>query len=362
METIQHISNSSSALSTDGRDILVLTQASMWIDRFIIVVVVFGLFGNVMTVLVVRRLRWSALTAYFTALALSDLTLLCLTAFRTWLIQTFSYDYFTLNRVVCKLCLWLLYVTGVLSPWVLVAMTVQRVMSVVWPHRVNGFCTRTKAVVFLASVAAFLCLLHSPLLYAIDLAYLENETVAFDCTFSHQEYEDFMQAYWSWVDLLLFSVLPSVILIGSNAILIKGLATSVKAARAALSAGSSDQLDNRQRKVSSVTVTLVVVSAAFLLLTLPMSVFLMLYQFINVEEEYMYYAFELFRALCNCLWTCNSAINFYVYCLTGSKFRAECFEMFRCFRPTKAIDKRVRNVSGMSQTEARENPDDADGF
>ena len=47
------------------------------------------------------------------------------------------------------------------SSWFLCCMTVQRAMSVVWPHRVNLLCTRRTVVLVLTGVAVFLAALYS---------------------------------------------------------------------------------------------------------------------------------------------------------------------------------------------------------
>ena len=39
------------------------------------------------------------------------------------------------------------------------------------------------------------------------------------------------------------------------------------------------------------------------------------------------------------MWYSNSAVNFYLYCLTGTKFRADTRKMLTCFKQQKPISE-----------------------
>ena len=111
----------------------------------------------------------------------------------------------------------------------------------------------------------------------------------------------------------------------------KKLAASVREANLTLSAGQCGQAKSREKKVSSVTLTLVIVSITFIILCLPFSLYILLTDFVldkipgkNVFSRSLK---ELVYEIINWLWCWNSAVNFYLYCLTGSKFRTECLRV-----------------------------------
>ena len=139
---------------------------------------------------------------------------------------------------------------------------------------------------------------------------------------------------WSWVDLLIFSTLPFMCLVVSNGLLVKIMTTSILEANLKLSVGQSDQANTRSKKVSSVTLTLVVVSTTFILLCLPLSVHIILDTFnvISTSDNDLESKTpnRFIYAFVSILWYCNSAVNFYLYCLTGSKFRTECIRVITC--------------------------------
>ena len=96
-----------------------------------------------MTLIIMRRLRSSSpsMSVYFTGLAVFDLLLIYTLVLRNWIKIHFHWDCFAKGRAICKLGVFLVYVTGVSFSWILVVMTAQRAASVVWPHRVNVVCT-----------------------------------------------------------------------------------------------------------------------------------------------------------------------------------------------------------------------------
>ncbi len=79
-------------------------------------------------------------------------------------------------------------------------------------------------------------------------------------------------------------------------------------------------------------VMLVAVCFAFLLLTLPQFIRYIVYTLVdNTYSAATYAQYVLFYNLTNKLHMTNNAINFYVYCLTGSKFRKDFNKMLECF-------------------------------
>ena len=285
-----------------------LVRASYIVGKIVLpIILVFGTFGNVMIIVIMNRLRSavSSISVYFTALAVSDLVFIYTVVMRNLLVIN-MFDYFTISTVVCKIGQFLLYVTGVTSAWILVTMTMQRAVSVLWPHRVHVLCTRRKSMFTVMGIILFVACLHSHLLYGVDLVQSGNGTLAF-CKPSTDGYEQFLNSAWPLVDLLIFSILPFLFLVVSNGLLVKKLTASVREANLKLSAGQCGQAKAREKKVSSVTLTLVVVSVTFILLCLPFSLCLILIEFVLEEipdENRFALSLSYFMyALVNALWS-----------------------------------------------------------
>ena len=301
-------------------------------------ILLFGTFGNVMIIIIMRRMRSavSSLSVYFTVLAVSDLIGLYTNFMFNLVLKLLRLNLSPLGRPGCKLialCLFLTEVTGLMSAWTLVIMTAQRATSVLWPHRVNVFCTRRKSLLILLGTFLFSACINFHIVYGHDVIYISNTTRKV-CTYVGDDHIFFMKNVWPWISVVSFSLLPFCLIVASNSLLVKTLIASVRENTLKLSAIHSDQTTSRQRKVSSVTLTLVVVSAAFIVLSLPDCIRILVRYLsppASVADDLKFlvaidFLFEVFGYM----WNANSAVNFYLYCLTGAKFRAECLCVLTC--------------------------------
>ena len=290
-----------------------------------------GTFGNVMTIAIHRRtVNTSPMSIFFMTLAVADLLLLYSNCFQAWVNRVLHFSIINHNDTTCKIVMFMVYVSGVLSAWTLVAMTVQRAVSVLWPHRANVLSTAGKSKVISVSMVLFITAIHAHILYGFSIVHRkQNRTCS-----AIVEYRYFFSGIWSWVDMLIFSFLPWLCLAISNSLLVWKLKVSVREAEVSLGSGQADRVTDRKKKATSITVTLVAVSTAFLILTSPLS-FLQILNFVNWLNEtlytaqkplFMYYILQLSYPL----WYANSCINFYVYCLTGAKFRREAKQILTC--------------------------------
>ena len=317
-------------------------------------ILLFGTFGNVMTVIILRKLRsgWSAMNVYLTALALSDTAMLYSVALPMWSRKVLDYDIYASHVVVCKLGIWMMVTTATLLAWLLVALTAQRAASVIWPHRVNVICTRHKSVVTIVVITAACSLLQTHTLYGFDLVKFTNGTTE-RCTFGSADYQRFWVSVWVMVSLLVYSPLPSMCLVVGNAVP-RGwkLTVAIKEARAKFSSRREDQKDSLEKKASSVTVTIITVSGAFVLITVPLTTHNTFFHgYASGAIDYFLYDLFFVFGMSNIAW------NFYLYCLTGSKFREEFKKiMFGCCMPaysSTAGTSRVTEESIVSETGTR---------
>ena len=252
------------------------------------VIVVGGTFGNIMIMLLMgKQQSTSAMNVFFVALAASDLTLIWFGGFDLWMEYMTDFQLHNTHNVTCKLSAVIIYVSGTVSVWLLAVMTLQRAASVLWPHRVNIMFTLKKAKRYTVGIVSIVFLLNSHFFYGAVLAPSYNGSDYY-CSYPNlaPEYNFFRDFIWTWIDALIFSLLPFAILISSNSVLILTVSDSVRKARATVASGQSDQLSSRTKKVSSLTVTLIVVSVVFFLLTGPMSLYLIIAPLvIDAEKE-----------------------------------------------------------------------------
>lgn len=323
--------------------------AAMWVYRVpLVVIFVLGIFGNTMTLVLQPRIfrgSSSAMSVFISSLAVSDSAMLVVMGISMYL---FSYDIaiMSLHGALCKMFYWLVYVIAPTSSWILVAMTLQRATSILWPHRVNSAWTAMKAKTTVLVIVMTLMILYSHVLYGRQVqSLLSGQQI---CVFVSEDYREFSNRVWSWVDIVLASFVPFVLLFTANVVLIKRVRQSMREARQILTVGSTDQLKVRQKKSSSMTLTLVCVPVCFLLLTSPICVFFVVQHTAShaivsdVNEAADNYFAE---AIGTVLWLANSAINFYIYILTGSRYRAALAILCGCHAPQKVTMSVTRSTA-----------------
>ena len=214
--------------------------------------ILFGTFGNVMIIVIHKRTALtSSMSVFFLTLAASDLVLLCVTCFAEWISIIFQIDLIALNNVLCKLFVFLIYVSGVLSAWTLVAMTAQRAVCVLFPHRANVLCTVGKSKAIVVSMVLFIAVMHAHLLYGVHVGMQDGRN---RCIF-HLDYGPFYQEIWNWVDMLIFSLLPWLCLAVSNSLLVWKLRLSLREAKLSLGSGQADRINDRKKKATSISIT-----------------------------------------------------------------------------------------------------------
>ena len=144
------------------------------------------------------------------------------------------------------------------------------------------------------------------------------------------DYDDALSVYalfvFPWIDLVVSSFLPSSLLLVGNVLLATTVTRSARLARRLTAAptGSDRRSDVREKAASSLTVTLMSVSVTYICLSLPVCIFIVVQHYL-VWAGARYNAWmRLAWAVVSLMWYCNSTVNFYLYCLTGTRFRAQC--------------------------------------
>lgn len=229
--------------------------------------------------------------------------------------------------------MWLFGIAWNSSTYLVVALTLQRALSVLRPHRVHLMCTRKTTLAVIGGIALSSSLIMAHVPYGYDLMFEGNDTYGF-CGHGSYEYSNFNAETWVYVELVTFAVLPFLCLALSNGVLSWKLVSSVGAVARTLTTGRSEQAHDRKKKqASSTTVTVMVISLTFVAFNLPLFVHISIYSAQNLDArdqldaEYSG-ADYFFQSFVMMLLFCNFAVNFYLYCLTGSRFRNEFLMLF----------------------------------
>ncbi|KAL8579169.1 hypothetical protein ACOMHN_010753 [Nucella lapillus] len=290
-----------------------------------------GAFGNIATIFVMRRIKDhnSSHHTVLMVLAVSDLILLCSATATGWLRNVFRVDVHTVHVAVCKVLEWTIYVVNTTSAWLVTCVTVQRTMAVLWPHRMRVMCTVRRTWIVIVILVLTACALDFHLVVGLEIN-AENR-----CFPMPGMYQYFLVVVFSWVDLCATSIGPSLCMFVCNVTMSVTLfkaASSSPTAVSTQSESSAHNSDSRRKTSHRTTVMVLTISSAFLVLTVPNCAYLIWFSFSMhaLQDPKTGVTAILLRTVALQLWFTNSAINFFLYCLTGTKFRREFISWIRC--------------------------------
>jgi hypothetical protein len=142
----------------------------------------------------------------------------------------------------------------------------------------------------------------------------------------HEEYA----ILYTNFQLVFGSIVPSLLIIVSNI----GIILAVRQASRRRAKMGVEQGKEKRDRVNQLTSILIVVSAAYLITTLPLRLFYAMLKIpevggmYNMKVAYWNVLHNIFAHLFNDIWMCNHAVNFYLYCLAGGKgYRKDAKEM-----------------------------------
>ncbi|XP_067933108.1 galanin receptor 2a-like [Watersipora subatra] len=261
-------------------------RASTIIGKYVLFTLfVFGSIGNLLSfaVMVKRPMRSSSTAFYMAALALADTTVMFIGCLRRWVIEVFQVDLLNNSPEACKAVNFFQYWSFDVAVWTLVAMTIDR------------------AIVVIAPLKAFL---PFTLLLVMNIIIIVNLSKA--NARKHKMTNNFQQRKKS---------------------------------------------GERQGTISQkLTMMLLSVTSAFLLLTAPAAILdILRWQgapYFDLSKTNDMALYILCRQITRVLLYMNHSINFFLYCVTGCKFRKELFSTLRCQSSTET-DRRRSTINSM---------------
>ena len=281
--------------------------------------VILGTIGNVLSAIVMqsKRLRKYTTSVYLTMLACVDTAVLYTGLSRQWVLAVFNTDLRFLTSGLCKLHLFLMYFLVQLEAWILVCVSIERLVAVWLPLKAQRIFTRRFARIQMTGILFGLFILSSHLFRTqilVPIGAGRGSICRFDPFF-----EFFRLKIWGWIDMVFASILPFGIMISSSiAIVVKLYIQHRKTASQGNTAG----------KNASVTMMLLAVCGVFFVCTLPITIYLSK----SSDYEQMYgccYSNNVTWPLVNMFMYLNHAGNFFLYCTSGPRFRAELLQIFK---------------------------------
>lgn len=307
------------------------------------IVVVLGVFGNMLTVVILlRHIRKLSSTAiYLLTLAFSDTLFLLNAPLRRWIVNVWDEDVRHMSELVCKFSVYLTYSSSQLSSWILVAVTIERLISVVWPHRVRLGCTTRLSVTVIFVIVLIIFGSNAHIFYGFgrsDLPVFRNEGY---CQPLYEDYFTFFNKTYPWIDFAVVFAIPFGILLISNLGIVYRLHKSRRERRKMSIIVKSRSDKSTANDIRRVTIILIILSVVFFICLAPVSIYFIyrpymiehrerlicvdIYEYIRLKELDVF-----LNALTNLLGYINAAFNFILYFISGSKYRAEIKALLFC--------------------------------
>ncbi|XP_069114762.1 probable G-protein coupled receptor 139 [Argopecten irradians] len=299
------------------------------------IMVLVGTIGNILSFTVFRTNTGKVSTyTYLSALAIMDLLVLYIGLLRLWIAQLSDFDIKDQANWTCKVVAFLGYVCSDSSVWLIVAVTVERYIAVCFPLKASNLCRMRKAryIVFVPILA--LCLVNFHFLWTVQLRFDESNTTnpVYICD-AGPKFSDLVNEVWVWVDAGIYSFVPFVILLILNGRIIQKVCVA-KNERKQLITADRNGCSNIRSKHSGtgevsrkLTMMLLMVSFTFLLTTLPMNIILIMTKSWNEQNQQQRADFYLAKTVSELLMYLNHTINFFLYCISGRKFRRQILSL-----------------------------------
>ncbi|XP_013420557.1 neuromedin-U receptor 2 [Lingula anatina] len=315
-----------------------------------------GTVGNVLTFLVMCRkgMRHLPSALYLAALAVTDTVAIWVGLMRHILKEYNGYDLLRSSLFMCLGQRFVLYFALDASAWILVVVTLERFISVVVPYRLNLKFSMKRARISLIIVAVFTTFQDSYVFFTRGLEYDINsngtEVLVDVCGFVSPNAKYFWEEILPWYVSSFYVLGPFLSMIILNSFIIRKLFilrktrldASVSLSRTSQQSNrdvSCSQQDSERSSVSrpdntvSFTIMLLWVSFIFLILTFPSTVNLLMEKRIAKESDpHRRAVFALVVSIAHVMNYLNHTVTFFLYCLTGKRFRRELCKMFSDLR------------------------------
>ena len=316
------------------------------------VLIPIGIVGNTLSFLVMVKPnnRKMSTCIYMAAISVNDNFMMFLALYKLIIDLTSRIMYL----VECIIFAYFVLLTLQNTTYQVLAMTIDKYIAIKWPHKAAIYSTPRRAKITVIGVYFCVLFFNSPLLILSGM-------VGSECL----EYvkEGVFTKVYSWLNFVLNGVIPFTFLIYMNYVIISRVRKSQKMFKNNdINGGIPDQQkgrgdnvwkEKRQKTMKNVenqlTIMLLLVTTLFLVLMIPTYIRFVYSTFIKSDTPQKYARLVLFFHITHKLYNTNNAINFFLYCISGQKFRNDLKEIFCSSRRSSSKSTSCRSVSSNTE-------------
>ncbi|CAG2197115.1 unnamed protein product [Mytilus edulis] len=290
------------------------------------VLIVVGILGNCLNLAVLKKLRFWRRTPFFLLfiLAITDITVLLDGLLRYWIKHTFKLDIRTLSEASCKINLFVLYFAMHYSSWILVCLIIDRFIKTNFPFLYMRVATIRKTSVI--ALAAFI------ILAGINMHFFWTNGIKGkdgSCGNLTPAYEYFGEYVFTYIDLVILSLLPFIIMLILNIFVYRALKRHLKFTKSSVvESRNSRKAPNRRHFSQKLTRMLLLNSSYFLLTTVPISVYLIYDSYNKCENELKKTKMSVAKSVLFVFQYSYYSLNFVWYATCNKAFWEKTKEIF----------------------------------
>jgi len=286
-------------------------------------------------------------------LAVSDLTFLYSSVIRILLLQLAEFDIKNTSFIACIFQPWLAFTSLGFSAWLLVFLTADRALFIVWPLNARLRITRRKAVVSSVALLLVLSLYTSFILFTYEIREIgetetrANETVVIKnsrvCVPKDGPLIGFRNGLWNILTMVIMYAIPMLIITIGDIIAATVLFRQNRKRIAMVGNETPSVLD---AKMADAAKMLLFICSFSLITTTPYSSFNIFKRvFFGDADQKTHAKLQLAHTIAYMMLCCNFTCNFWLYTVRGSLFKTE-LDLMVASLLTKynAFKKRITNT------------------
>ena len=280
-----------------------------------------GLVGNTLSFLVMIKPnnRKMSTCIYMAAISINDNIMMCI-CFHDYLVSVVQIHKW--NSLECKVSAFICFIALQNCTFQVLSMTLDKYVAIKWPHKAAVHSTPRRAKKITVGLYIFTFVYNIPSLFLSGMIG--------DLCINYGISSIFSKVH-SWFSFVMNAIIPFTLLIHMNFVIVK----TVKNSRKMFSTKSINAgMDSRQKRMKSVenqlTIMLLLVTTLFFILFCPAYI-RFIYLLFAKQDTPSSYAISMFLyQVTYKLYTSNSGINFFLYCISGQKFRNDLKEVLCC--------------------------------
>ena len=241
-----------------------------------------------------------------------------------WLNNVFDVDMPLSQYWHCILVNYIMLTSALCSTYFIISMTFERFYSIIRPHKAASVNTVKKAKRIIACIVVICLLYNSPHIYL-------GNNHGIRCV-TYNKSVPYVQVYY-WFSFGLNFEIPFISLLAMNIVIIHTLSRRSQSnlTRSEFQAQAQGQGQDKSSKMkgsdSQIYVMLLAVTFAFLILVTPFHLIANMDKRKSPKLYAIYYFLYHFGVK---LYYTNNGINFFLYVISGKKFRSDLVRLFRC--------------------------------